>query len=162
MPLSFQPASALSEQRRFVLCRPVVAASLSQLRADVARAVSDGTRDIFIDIDQVTVLDSLTIATLIKILGEARKGGAALTLWATRKSLLDTLRITALVKVFTIVSEDAVPPAPAPPSRRTGNAKAHGREPNSNGNTLSFSTGESSNTSGGRSKQARKSPSRQS
>jgi anti-anti-sigma factor len=118
------PVSAVSEQRRFVLHKPVVAESLAELRAGIAQAVAAGIREIVIDIDDVAVLDSPILAALVSMLSESRKGGAAVTLRATRKSILDTLRITALTKVFTIVSEDAAPALPAPPARVGGMPKA--------------------------------------
>ncbi len=118
------PVSAVSEHQRFVLRKPVVAESLAQLRAEIAHAVANGIREIVIDIDGVAVLDSPIIAALVSTQSEARKSGAAVTLRATRKNLLETLRITALTKVFTIVSGDAVPALPAPPPRMNGYQKS--------------------------------------
>ncbi len=74
------------------------------LRADVGRAVDAGSRQIAVDIDDVGVLDSAVISTLISVLREARERGAEITLRANRKGILDTLRITALDKVFTIAA----------------------------------------------------------
>jgi anti-anti-sigma factor len=118
------PVSAVPEQLRFALHKPVVAESLAELRACIARAVATGIREIIIDVDDVAVLDAPIIAALISMLSDTRKDGATVTLCATRRSILDTLRITALTKVFTIVSEDAAPALPAPPPRITGFPRA--------------------------------------
>jgi ABC-type transporter Mla MlaB component len=103
-----------SEKLGFSLLKPVSPESLGELGANVSRAVADGIREVTIDVDDIGILDSVTIAALITIRRQAREGGASVTLQATRKNL-DTLRVTALSKVFTIVSVVAAPPPP--PSR---------------------------------------------
>ncbi len=93
----------------------------------MSEAIAAGTRSISIDVDDIGVLDSPIIGALISVLRDARERGASVTLRATRKSILDTLRITALDKVFTIVSADAALPLPAPPApsrRRIGGSRA--------------------------------------
>jgi hypothetical protein len=87
----------------------------------MSEAVGAGASSVAIDVDDIGVLDSPIIGGLISILRDARERGASVTLRATRKSILDTLRITALDKVFTIVSTDepAAVPAPPPPLRAT-------------------------------------------
>ena len=100
-----------SEKLGFSLLKPVSPESLGELGANVSRAVAEVT----IDVDDIGILDSVTIAALITIRRQAREGGASVTLQATRKNILDTLRVTALSKVFTIVSVVAAPPPP--PSR---------------------------------------------
>ena len=99
-----------SEQLGFALSTPVSTESLGELRADIARAVAAGLRKIIIDIDDIGILDSPIIAALITIRRQSRESGASVALQATRKSILDTLRVTALTKVFTIVSIDATAP----------------------------------------------------
>jgi anti-anti-sigma factor len=93
--------------------------SLQALRIAVVRAVEDGAKSVAIDIDEVGLLDSRLIAALISILREAREHGASVLLGATRKNILDTLRITALDKVFTIVTSPQAVPIPAPLATRT-------------------------------------------
>ena len=57
---------------------------------------------IAIDVDDVGVLDSPVISTLIAVLRDVRERGAAVELRASRQNILDTLRITALDKVFSV------------------------------------------------------------
>jgi len=94
--------------------------ALQDLRVAVVRAVEGGAKSVAIDIDEVGVLDSPLIAALISILREARERGASVSLGVTRKSILETLRITALDKVFAIVAgaEPVLPQAPAARPRR--------------------------------------------
>jgi anti-anti-sigma factor len=99
------------------------------LRAQVRAAIEAGGPAIEINIDDVGVLDSPVIAALISMLREAREHGVSVSLQATRQSILDTLRITALDKVFTIVSAAQAEPEPAPARkgvkvRRAGRAVA--------------------------------------
>ena len=112
--------SGSPEVSTFSLTKPVLPEALHALRADVARAVGDGVRSVAVDIDDVGILDVPVISMLIEVLREARERGATVTLRAERKSILETLHITALDKVFRIESRvaGAAPPAPPAPPRR--------------------------------------------
>lgn len=88
------------------LSKPVTADGLVALRRDVSNAVDTGATAILIDIDDIGILDSSVISTLVIILREARQRGGEIRLRAGRKSILETLRITALDKVFTIVATE--------------------------------------------------------
>jgi anti-anti-sigma factor len=102
----------------FTLPKGASADALTRIRADVLRAVESGATTVWLDIDDIGVLDSPIISVLISLLREVRERGAAVSLRASRKSLLDTLRITALDKVF-VISAAGERPAP-PPARRPG------------------------------------------
>jgi anti-sigma B factor antagonist len=94
------------------LAPPATAERLAALRAAVSSALSGGAIRVTVDVDGLAVLDSLTIATLISALREARERGGTVALAVARKSLLETLRITALDRVFEIVSpEPELPPS---------------------------------------------------
>jgi anti-sigma B factor antagonist len=110
--------------QNFTLAKPVSPETLQALRAQVRAAIEAGVPAIGIDIDDVGVLDSPLISALISMLREARERGGSVTLCASRKSILDTLHITALDKVFTIVS--TVAPAAPPPAPRRKSAKPAG------------------------------------
>ncbi len=101
----------------FPLKGPMTPSALAELHASVVAAAAAGARRLSIDLDDVVVLDSAVISTLIKVLRDVRALGAAVTLSASRKTLLDTLRVTALDKVFAIVApgESAAPIAPIVP-----------------------------------------------
>jgi anti-anti-sigma factor len=77
---------------------------LDELHSSVVASAAAGVRSLTIELDEVGVLDSAVISTLIKILRDVRAHGSAVSLSARRKSLLDTLRVTALDKVFKIVT----------------------------------------------------------
>jgi ABC-type transporter Mla MlaB component len=104
-----------SEQLGYSLTKPVSPESLADLRVAVSQGIAGGAQSVAIDVDDIGVLDSPVIGALISILRDARERGASVALRATRQSILDTLRVTALDKVFTIVSTDGPPPVPAPP-----------------------------------------------
>jgi anti-anti-sigma factor len=87
----------------FPLKTPVTPGVLSELQATVVAAAAAGERNPIIGLDEVAVLDSAMISTLVKILREVRALGGSVRLAVGRKSLLDTLRVTALDKVFSIV-----------------------------------------------------------
>lgn len=113
-----RPVSGSAELRTFSLSKPLSPEMLHALRGEVARAVAAGARAVAVDIDDVGILDSAVISILIEILRDARESGATVALRAERKSILETLRITALDKVFTIEARGAGASA-APPLRRT-------------------------------------------
>jgi anti-anti-sigma factor len=98
------------------LKKPVTPEALSALRASAAAAAAGSTR-VVIDIDDVGVLDSHLISGLISLLRDVREQGGDVTLLAQHKSILDTLRITALDKVFTVEAPRATPPAELPATR---------------------------------------------
>jgi len=101
----------------FNLSKPATPESLQSLRAAVERAAQDRIDGIVIDIDQLGVLDAPVISALISLLRTARAHGTSISLQASRANILDTLRITALDKVFTIVT-DTAEPAPVTPQPR--------------------------------------------
>jgi anti-anti-sigma regulatory factor len=105
----------------FTLAKSVSPEALQRLRGDVMRAVGAGAEVVSLDIDDIGVLDSPVISTLISLLRDVRERGASISLRANRKNLLETLRITALDKVFTIVAADERPIPEAKP-RRAGAA----------------------------------------
>ena len=116
--------SISSDTLVFNLSKPATPESLQSLRAAVERAVEDRVPSIVVDVDRLGVLDAPVISALISLLRTARAHGATISLQASRESILDTLRITALDKVFTIVT--AVEPAvvPSAPKRRFRHAAA--------------------------------------
>ncbi len=102
------------------LNKPLTPESLSALRSEAAAACAAGAERVVIDIDDVGVLDSSLIAALITLLRDVRERGGDVVLLAERKSILDTLRITALDKVFTVAPPRAPLPADLPATRVRG------------------------------------------
>ncbi len=86
----------------FAPSSPITVEGLKVLRSEALAAAQSGRRHIVIDLDEVGVLDSRLIATLISILRDVRQLGAEVSLKARRRGILDTLRVTALDRVFTI------------------------------------------------------------
>lgn len=112
----------------FTLKVPVDANVLAVLRRDVVAAVEAGHARVAIDLDEVGILDSRVIAALISILREVRTVGAEVTLRAGRRPILDTLRVTALDRVFTIeVAPADAAAAPAEKRLASGIAVGSGR-----------------------------------
>jgi len=110
----------------FTLAKVTSPEALAHLRSDVIRSVEgEGATSVAVDIDDIGILDSAVISALISLLREVRERGASISLRASRTSLLDTLRITALDKVFTVTAAGERPaPPPATSVRRSGR---HGR-----------------------------------
>jgi anti-anti-sigma regulatory factor len=99
------------------LSKPTTPEALRAFRAEVVRLLEAGTKALLVDIDEVGTLDSPTIAALIVALRAARERSAVLSLRVSRKNLLETLRITALDQVFTIVLPLAALAEAAPAKR---------------------------------------------
>jgi len=99
------------------LSKPTTPEALRDFRAEVVRHLEAGTKALLVDIDEVGTLDSPTIAALIVALRAARERAAVLSLQVSRKNLLETLRITALDQVFTIVLPLAALAEAAPAKR---------------------------------------------
>jgi anti-anti-sigma factor len=102
------------------LCKPVTADALEALREQTVRALESGSKALLVDIDDVGTLDSSAIRALIVCLREARDHAAVLSLRVSHKGLLETLHITALDRVFPIVTPlpVAAPSVPAKGARR--------------------------------------------
>jgi anti-anti-sigma factor len=97
----------------FSLEQPLTTEALVAVRARVEAALEAGAREFAVDIDGVGVLDSKTIAVLISILRLVRECGGSVSLLASQPNILDTLRITALDRIFTVASPESRPPAGA-------------------------------------------------
>jgi len=96
--------------------------ALQSVRHAAAGAMDAGAERIIIELDAAPVLDARVIAALVSVLRDARERGVAMTLRASRASILDTLRITGLDKIFTI--EAAEHPAPVAERKRGRPTKA--------------------------------------
>lgn len=108
--------------RTFCLKKPVDSEALAVLRDGVISAIDAGEREISIDIDNVGILESFVISALVELRRETRERGVAISLRASQPRLLDSLRITALDKVFTIAASDGGCGIPVP-KRRSGRGK---------------------------------------
>lgn len=75
---------------------------LQALRSEAVRAVAGGSTTLFVDLDALTSVDSAVIGTLILILRAARECGAGVVLRAAHEPIVETLRVTALDKIFPI------------------------------------------------------------
>jgi anti-anti-sigma factor len=107
----------------FSLGKPLSTEALVAARARVEVALEAGAREIAFNIDEVGVLESKTIAVLISILRLVRERGGSVTLLASQPHILETLRITALDRVFAVASPESLPrPAAleAPKAPRSG------------------------------------------
>ena len=109
-------------QSILTLSKPVSTQGLVALRAAAIAALERGETRIALDVDDAGTLDSAVIATLVTILRDVRERGATVELRASRQRILDTLRITALDQVFTVVAHEG---APAPVVVRVPVPRSH-------------------------------------
>ncbi|MBV9103599.1 MAG: STAS domain-containing protein [Candidatus Eremiobacteraeota bacterium] len=105
----------------FRLVPPFVPAVAVELRGAAVAAIQSGAPRYTVDLDALPYLDSPVIAALIATLREVRELGGELVLGVTRPKLLDTLRVTALDKVFRIEAPPAefIPPETGAPPNQT-------------------------------------------
>ncbi len=102
---SFDPTAPKSAGLRatvFSLAGSPSQEALSSLCGSARRAISAGAKTIRVDIDELAVLDSAVIATLILLLRTARETGASVVLRASRENIVGTLQTTALDKIFVV------------------------------------------------------------
>ena len=92
--------------RTFCLKKPVDKDSLAALRAAIAVSIEAGESEIAVDIDDLGILESNVISALLVIRRQVSDRGAALSLRASRPRLLESLRITALDRLFSVVASD--------------------------------------------------------
>ncbi|MGH7756245.1 MAG: STAS domain-containing protein [Vulcanimicrobiaceae bacterium] len=95
-----------------------VSGALAFLEGEAVR-LARANPSLALDIDQLPVLDAPTIARLIALLRIVRERGGTIRLAVSRPQLLETIRATALNKIFDVISPAAGAPAPAAASRRT-------------------------------------------
>jgi anti-sigma B factor antagonist len=91
----------------FSLGPAVDAQALAALEADVVAATDDGTRHMTIDLGRLTTLDPVVISALIRMRRGVRELGGHISLAVGRKAVRETLRVTALDKLFVIVESAA-------------------------------------------------------
>jgi|GEM_PF-2557149 anti-anti-sigma factor len=87
----------------FSLGPAVDAERLAALEADVSAAAGDGARDVRIDLAQLGTLDPAVIKALIRVLRSVRELGGSVSLAGGRKTVLQTLRVTGLDKMFALM-----------------------------------------------------------
>ena len=76
--------------------------ALTSFRRAAVLAVNCGVKTVRVDISELAVLDSAVIATLILVLRAARERGAGVVLRAQHECIVETLRLTALDKLFAV------------------------------------------------------------
>jgi anti-anti-sigma regulatory factor len=98
------------------LSDPTTPETLRAFRASVVALLKAGVRAMLVDIDGVERLDAPVIAALIVGLRESRDRSAVLSLRVSRRPLIETLRVTGLDQVFTLVTPLPVAPPAVPRS----------------------------------------------
>jgi anti-anti-sigma factor len=94
---------------------------LSELERAAVRAVAGGAAGLTVDLGELSLLDSATIATLLAIRRELSGGRAGVRLRCTSRRVRDTLTITGLDRLFAVDG----PAAPAPAPVRRPRMRAH-------------------------------------
>ena len=80
------------------------------LRDDVRKALTDGAKDVVLDMTQVSYMDSSGIGELVSAYTVTRNSGGDLVLAGVGKKVKDLLQITKLYTVFRVfgTAEEAV------------------------------------------------------
>jgi anti-anti-sigma factor len=84
----------------FDLQEPLDGEKLAEFRSAIDRTAAAGIHEVTINLDGLSKLDTAVISTLIFVLRKMREEGGGVSLSVVRKSILDTLRITGLDRVF--------------------------------------------------------------
>jgi len=84
-----------------------VPGQLDRLEATISEAFDTGTDRVVLDLDGLTSLDSDGVRDLITLLRRARERGADIALRATHGTILRTLQVTALDRLFTMAVTEA-------------------------------------------------------
>jgi len=79
--------------------------AFERLQVQLYEAIEQGARRVVLALDALKTLDATMIRQLIRLLRRVRELGADLTLLVSRPDIRRTLRVTALDKVFRIVSK---------------------------------------------------------
>ena len=82
-------------------------AALALLEADVAAAADEGSREMTIDLGRLVTLEPTVIRALIRMRRSMHELGGHISLAVGRKAVRETLRVTALDRLFAIVESAA-------------------------------------------------------
>jgi anti-anti-sigma factor len=88
----------------FDMHEPMDGEKLAEFRSTITDSVAAGVRDVTINLDGLSRLDSGVISTLIFALRTLREHGGEVSLSVVKKSVLETLRITGLDRVFAMAA----------------------------------------------------------
>ena len=102
----------------YALESPLGPGGLAALRRAVSGALDGGATSVVLDVDSVAVLGPEVISTLLDLRRTASGRGASLSLRAGRQRILDTLRVTALSKIFSVYAPTVAPQPVRPASRK--------------------------------------------
>lgn len=80
---------------------------VDRLEASVLEAFGAGTDRVVLDLDGLASLDSDGVRDLITLLRRARERGGDIALRATHATILRTLHVTALDRLFTMAVTEA-------------------------------------------------------
>ena len=84
-----------------------VPGQLDRLETSVIEALSGGAERVVLDLDELGSLDSSGVRDLISLLRLSRERGGDVALRVTRPAVLRTLHVTALDRLFTMVTTEA-------------------------------------------------------
>lgn len=82
-----------------------------ELRSLLLKLVRHKTRNITINLEEISYIDSSGLATLIECLQETEKYGGKMLLVVARKKILDVFKLARLDRVFTIAPPELKPQA---------------------------------------------------
>jgi anti-anti-sigma factor len=91
-------------QAALELQEPVDGEKLDNFRSKIVDFVNSGIREVTVNLDGLSGLDTIVISTLIFALRTMREHGGIIKLAVIQKSVLETLRVTGLDRVFAVAA----------------------------------------------------------
>ena len=91
-----------------VKCRGRLVAGSCGLLYDEVRRLLPGTSRIIVDLEELTQVDSMGLATIVRAYVSARSDGSSVELMNVGKKIREVLKITHLLSVFSIVGENGI------------------------------------------------------
>jgi anti-sigma B factor antagonist len=92
-----------------VRCRGKLLAGATDLLYSEVSQLIPGARRIVLDLTELTHMDSMGLATIVRLYVSARSAGCNLQLINLGKGILQLLRVTKLLSILTTIGETGVP-----------------------------------------------------
>jgi len=84
------------DERTFILYQELISSNINQLESEMNKYMKENSKDIIIDLINVTKIDSISIATLIRIKNRLTEEGRNLKLRNPNESVMRVLELAGL------------------------------------------------------------------
>lgn len=101
-PFSSERSFLRSDLGLVVLGGELDISTAPQFKSDLCALVDEGVKDIVVDLNEVTFIDSTALGVLIGGVRRVRSAGGVIVLVATGRAVVRALALTGLDRVFTI------------------------------------------------------------